>query len=170
MWGQVLLAGAPRFDSINTASKTILAGGKCLNTAEFGWFFFSRQPLQNRVPRVQVLLPLPKRTAPRLRCCSFFVCGRVRRKTNRFSRFRLGRNGGWLNRQGKTWHLAEAKVRGSESLSLCRQKISQWRSLFHICRKANISLFFGQNRGSSLRPLTKPKKYSTIIREQTFAL
>ena len=45
-----MLSGAPRFDSINIASKTILAGGKRFDKAEFWWLFLSRQPLQNRVP------------------------------------------------------------------------------------------------------------------------
>ena len=34
---------------------------------------FSRHPLQNRVPRVQVLLPLPKRSSHRFGDCFFFV-------------------------------------------------------------------------------------------------
>lgn len=55
----------------------------------------------------------------------FSCVGGYAEKPIDFPGFRLGRNGGWLNRQGKTWHLAEAKVRGSESLSLRRQKISQ---------------------------------------------
>ena len=59
-------------NSINIASKTILAGGKCLNTAEFGGFFFSRQPLQNRVPRVRALLPLPNKKD--LRLCGGLSC------------------------------------------------------------------------------------------------
>ena len=144
-------------NSINTASKTILVSGRCLNTVEFGWFFFFRQPLQNRVPRVQVLLPLPKRTAPRLRCCSFFVCGRVCRETNRFSRFRLGRNGGWLNRQGKTWHLAEAKVRGSESLSLRRRKFHNEGHYFTFAAR-QISHFSSVKTGTQVSaPWQNPK-------------
>ena len=35
--------------------------------------FRFQQPLQNRVPRVQVLLPLPKRSSHRFRNCFFFV-------------------------------------------------------------------------------------------------
>ena len=34
---------------------------------------FSRQPLQNRMPRVQVLPPLPKRSSHRFGDCFFFV-------------------------------------------------------------------------------------------------
>ena len=33
-------------------------------------------PLQNRVPRVRSLLPLPKQQAPLLRCLLFFVCAK----------------------------------------------------------------------------------------------
>ena len=47
---QTLTFSQRKLNSINTASKTILAGGRCLNGAGFGWFLLSRQPLQNRVP------------------------------------------------------------------------------------------------------------------------
>ena len=52
-------------NSINKASKCFCYSGEGARMALNGFvisFFEFQQPLQNRVPRVQVLLPLPKET------------------------------------------------------------------------------------------------------------
>ena len=49
---------------------------KRLEKAVIRRIFAVKQPLQNRVPRVRSLLPLPKQQAPLLRCLLFFVCAK----------------------------------------------------------------------------------------------
>ena len=75
------------FHSINKASKTI---GPCFPNpwivqqrgylvVALSLMIFSH-PLQNRVPRVRSLLPLPKQQVSLLRCLLFFVCAKKQPK------------------------------------------------------------------------------------------
>lgn len=49
---------------------------KWLEKAVIRRLFAIKQPLQNRVPRVRSLLPLPKQQVSLLRCLLFFVCAK----------------------------------------------------------------------------------------------
>ena len=53
---------------------------KRLEKAVIRRIFAVKQPLQNRVPRVRSLLPLPKQQVSLLRCLLFFVCAKKQPK------------------------------------------------------------------------------------------